>query len=76
MRRVKFNPKNQGTHNGWQNFLRDLKVGDEFEVPGTFGKDNKVMDSRASNVRFMAARVGVLIRTRRTTTVLLARRVA
>lgn len=75
MRRVKFKPKGQATHNGWQDFLRNLKVGDEFEVPGTFGKKNKYIDSRASNIRFMGAKAGVVIRTRRTATVLLARRV-
>lgn len=76
MRKVSFKPKNQVTHNGWQEFLRKLKIGDEFEIPDTFGADNKYMDSRASNIRAMGAKVGVLIRTRRTATVVLARRVA
>lgn len=77
MRRVKAKLKSaKATHNGWEDFLKTLQIGDAFEIPGCVGKSTKYIDGRRSNIRYMAERKGIKVTTWLTPTGLWAKRVA
>lgn len=75
MRKLSFNPEDKKTHNGWQSFLKSLRIGDYFEIPGLRGRERKFVSSRASNIRYMAKNVGIVVETESTNATVLARRI-
>lgn len=76
MRRVKFTPiPAKATHNGWTEFLLKTQVGDTWEIPGTFRKSAAYCEARRGNIRYMATRAGIKIKTWTTPTGMWAQRI-
>lgn len=63
---------------GWTSFIVKLEIGDAFEIfiPTEKLKNKRYIDSRRSNIQYIAKRAGIRLTTWRTLTGLWAKRIA